>query len=94
MSSHGGQGSKCCTSHRRKSKCGCKKCKGETDYNYQEEYSNFLARKEKCKPKQCVKCFTYNGVYISQRKCCPELTDWLDVFNGDDSGGESEVEEV
>lgn len=82
MSSRGYDHTQQCSSHYKKSKCGC--CKDDTDFNYAKVYSNWLARKEKCKPKQCNENFKYDGVYIPQRKCCPELTDWLEVFEGSD----------
>ena len=77
--------SKSCSKHRKEHSCDCKKCRGgKKDFTYPECHSNWEARKEKCRPQLRNKCFTYDGVYFAQRKCCPELTDWLEVFNGED----------
>ena len=59
-------------------KCEHKK---EESWSYPDLYSNWQCRKEKCKPHSHPgKSFKYDGVHFS-RKCCPPLTNWIDLFN-------------
>lgn len=52
------------------------------DFSYSKYYSDWTCRKEKCKRKVQPKNedFCYDGVFISNRKCYPPLTDWLEVL--------------
>lgn len=79
--SHHGQYEDGCRRHKNQQSCDkCSHKKMGEAWKYPDKYSHWESRKEKCKPVACPKkSFQYNGVYFS-RRCCPPLTDWIEVL--------------